>query len=117
MSITLACSLLLVVSIVGNTSSVKDKVVVLSFHIVSNEALLVCNQDLDLHAIILETERRGMTFDQLLTMPEQDEWVYSDGKSTTCVAFVLEMYKEAGIFGPLANSIQVTEFTVSPICP
>lgn len=54
-----------------------------------------------------------MTFDQLLTIPEQDEWEYSDGKSTTCVAFILEMYKEAGIFGPIANSVQVTEFTVS----
>ncbi|KAG1327052.1 hypothetical protein COCNU_01G009860 [Cocos nucifera] len=67
---------------------------------------------LDLHDIIIETERRGMTFDQLLTIPEQDEWEYSDGKSTTCVAFILEMYKEAGIFGPMANSIQVTEFTI-----
>lgn len=72
-------------------------------------------QDLDLHAIIAETERRGMTFDQLLTIPEQDEWVYSDGKSTTCVAFVLAMYKEAGVFAPFSESIQVTEFTVSTL--
>lgn len=68
---------------------------------------------MDLHGIIVETERRGMSFDQLLTIPEQDEWVYSDGKSTTCVAFILAMYKEAGIFTPFAESIQVTEFTVS----
>lgn len=66
-----------------------------------------------MHGIIAETERRGMTFDQLLTIPEQDDWVYSDGKSTSCVAFILEMYKEAGILGPMSNSIQVTEFTVS----
>lgn len=70
-------------------------------------------QDLDLREILAETERRGMTFNHLLTIPEQDEWVYSDGKSTTCVSFILEMYKEAGIFGPISNSIQVTEFTVS----
>lgn len=63
----------------------------------------------------METERRGMSFDQLLTIPEQDEWVYSDGKSTTCVAFILAMYKEAGIFAPFSESIQVTEFTVSDI--
>lgn len=69
-------------------------------------------QDLDLISILVETEKRGMTFDQLLTIPEQDDWVYSDGKSTTCVAFILEMYKEAGIFGPFSTSIQVTEFTV-----
>lgn len=54
-----------------------------------------------------------MSFDQLLTIPEQDEWLYSDGKSTTCVAFILAMYKEAGIFTPFSESIQVTEFTVS----
>lgn len=73
----------------------------------------VCLQGLDLYEILAETERRGLTFDELLTIPEQDEWVYSDGKSTTCVAFILAMYKEAGVFGSLAESIQVTEFTVS----
>ncbi|KAI0519006.1 hypothetical protein KFK09_006445 [Dendrobium nobile] len=79
-----------------------------------NEALnkRLGTEDLDFHDIIAETERRGMTFDQLLTIPEQDDWVYSDGKSTTCVAFILEMYKEAGIFEPLSSSIQVTEFTI-----
>ena len=66
-----------------------------------------------MHDILAETEKRGISFDQLLTIPEQDDWVYSDGKSTTCVAFILAMYKEAGIFGPVSNSIQVTEFTVS----
>ncbi|THG19312.1 hypothetical protein TEA_028511 [Camellia sinensis var. sinensis] len=70
-------------------------------------------EDLDLYGILAETERQGITFDQLLTIPEQDDWVYSDGKSTTCVAFILAMYKEAVILGPYANSIQVTEFTVS----
>lgn len=70
-------------------------------------------QDLDLYGILAETERRGISFDQLLTIPEQDEWIYSDGKSTTCVAFILAMYKEAGVFGPISDSIQVTEFTVS----
>ena len=66
-----------------------------------------------MYGILEETARRGMSFDELLTIPEQDEWVYSDGKSTTCVAFILAMYKAAGVFGPLADHIQVTEFTVS----
>ena len=66
-----------------------------------------------MYGILAETERRGITFDQLLTIPEQDEWVYSDGKSTTCVSFILAMYKEAGVFDPFSDSIQVTEFTVS----
>lgn len=79
-----------------------------------NEALnkRLGTEDLDLHEILVEIENRGMAFDQLLTIPEQDEWMYSDGKSTTCVAFILAMYKEAGIFGPLSSSIQVTEFTI-----
>ncbi|PKA57944.1 hypothetical protein AXF42_Ash012483 [Apostasia shenzhenica] len=79
-----------------------------------NEALnkRLGTKDLDLYGIIAETELLGMTFDQLLTIPEQDDWEYTDGKSITCVAFILEMYKEAGIFGPLSSSIQVTEFTI-----
>ncbi|KAL3036903.1 hypothetical protein AAZX31_01G035400 [Glycine max] len=79
-----------------------------------NEALnkRLGTEDLDLHDILIETEKRGIAFDQLLTIPEQDEWVYSDGKSTTCVAFILSMYKAAGIFGPISSSIQVTEFTI-----
>lgn len=70
---------------------------------------------MDLYEILAEVENRGISVDHLLTIPEQDEWVYSDGKSTTCVAFILAMYKEAGIFGPISNSIQVTEFTVSDL--
>ncbi|CAI8587701.1 unnamed protein product [Vicia faba] len=79
-----------------------------------NEALnkRLGTEDLELHDILLETEKRGITFDELLAIPEQDEWEYSDGKSTTCVAFILSMYKEAGIFGPISSSIQVTEFTI-----
>ncbi|XP_078182356.1 zinc finger MYND domain protein [Carex rostrata] len=79
-----------------------------------NEALnkRLGTEGLDLYQIIVETEKRGMSFEQLLIMPEKDEWVYSDGKSTTCVAFILETYKEAGVFAPFSESIQVTEFTI-----
>ncbi|KAL6187121.1 hypothetical protein ACLB2K_043236 [Fragaria x ananassa] len=79
-----------------------------------NEALnkRLSTEGLDLYEILAEVENRGISVDHLLTIPEQDEWVYSDGKSTTCVAFILAMYKEAGIFGPISNSIQVTEFTI-----
>uniref|UniRef100_A0A453FQB4 Uncharacterized protein n=1 Tax=Aegilops tauschii subsp. strangulata TaxID=200361 RepID=A0A453FQB4_AEGTS len=48
-------------------------------------------QGLDLPEIIVESEKRGMTFDKLLT--------------------VLMMYKEAGLFEPISSSIDVTEFT------
>lgn len=70
-------------------------------------------QGLDLPEVLVEVEKRGSSFDALLTIPEQDDWVYSDGKSTSCIAYVLEMYKEAGLFDPIASSVQVTEFTVS----
>lgn len=70
-------------------------------------------QGLDLPNILVEIEKRGSSFDKLLTIPEQDGWVYNDGKSASCVAFVLEMYKEAGLFNPISRSIEVTEFTVS----
>ncbi|XP_009599364.1 uncharacterized protein LOC107796119 [Nicotiana tabacum] len=79
-----------------------------------NEALnkRLGTQGLDLPDILVEVEKRGSSFAKLLTIPEQDDWVYTDGKSTSCVAFILEMYKEAGLFGPFAGSIQVTEFTI-----
>lgn len=70
-------------------------------------------QGLDLPEVLVEVEKRGSSFDELLTIPEQDDWIYSDGKSTSCIAFILEMYKEAGLFDPIASSVQVTEFTVS----
>jgi hypothetical protein len=62
---------------------------------------------------LVEVEKRGSSFGKLLTIPEQDDWLYTDGKSTSCIAFVLEMYKEAGLFDPISGSVQVTEFTVS----
>lgn len=62
---------------------------------------------------MVEAEKLGISFDKLLAVPEQDDWVYSDGKSASCIAFVLVMYKEAGLFDPIAANIQVTEFTVS----
>ncbi|XP_060209159.1 uncharacterized protein LOC132636351 [Lycium barbarum] len=79
-----------------------------------NEALnkRLGTQGLGLPDVLVEVEKRGSSFAKLLTIPEQDDWVYSDGKSASCVAFILETYKEAGLFGPLASSIQVTEFTI-----
>ncbi|OAY28523.1 uncharacterized protein LOC110601496 [Manihot esculenta] len=79
-----------------------------------NEALnkRLGTEGLDLPDILIETEKRGSSFGELLTIPEQDDWLYTDGKSTSCIAFILEMYKEAGLFDPIASSVQVTEFTI-----
>lgn len=72
----------------------------------------ILEQGLDLPGVMVESEKRGISFEELLAIPEQDTWEYSDGFSTTCVAFILQMYKEAGLFGSFGDSIQVTEFTV-----
>ncbi|PIA27482.1 hypothetical protein AQUCO_07700034v1 [Aquilegia coerulea] len=79
-----------------------------------NEALnkRLGTKGLDLPDILVETEKRGLPFDKLLAIPEQDDWLYSDGKSTSCVVFILEMYKQAGLFDPITSSIQATEFTI-----
>ncbi|CAA7405610.1 unnamed protein product [Spirodela intermedia] len=71
-------------------------------------------QGLSFPEIMVEVERRrgGMSFAELLAVPERDEWVYSDGPSASCIAFVIGMYKAAGLFGPIASSIHVTEFTI-----
>ncbi|CAA3021658.1 Inositol-1,4,5-trisphosphate 5-phosphatase 4 isoform 2 [Olea europaea subsp. europaea] len=69
-------------------------------------------QNLSLSEILVDVEKRGSSFGELLAVPEQDNWVYVDGKSTSCIAFVFEMYKEAGLFGSLSSAIQVTEFTI-----
>ncbi|XP_047334017.1 uncharacterized protein LOC124937741 [Impatiens glandulifera] len=79
-----------------------------------NEALnmRLGTKGLDLSDILVESEKRGSSFDELLAIPEQDDWEYSDGKSTSCIAFVLALYKEAGLFSPFTDSIQVTEFSI-----
>ncbi len=71
----------------------------------------LCEQVLDLPSVILESEKQGIPFEELLAILERDYWEYSDGYST-CVAFILQVYKEAGLFGSLSSSIQVTEFGV-----
>ncbi|KAJ0960028.1 hypothetical protein J5N97_000196 [Dioscorea zingiberensis] len=35
---------------------------------------------------------------------KQDDWVYADGKSASCVSFILEMYKQASLFHPISDS-------------
>lgn len=42
-------------------------------------------------------EQKNMTFGQIISIPEQDDWVYEDGYSMVCSSFVARMYKEAGL--------------------
>jgi len=60
-------------------------------------------------------EDRNITFGELMTMPEQDDWVYPEvkypGKLMVCDVFVMNLYKAAGIFGDFADQFQAAEFT------
>ncbi|KAG2240660.1 hypothetical protein Bca52824_097140 [Brassica carinata] len=60
-----------------------------------NEALnkRLGTKELDLYGILEETARRGMSFDELLTIPEQDEWVYSDGNQQHALLSSLQCTK------------------------
>lgn len=69
-------------------------------------------QGLEFPGILAECGKRKISFGELLAVPEKDEWVYSDGISTSCVAFVLSVWKKAGVFGNFSDVIQATEFTI-----
>ncbi|GJP65065.1 hypothetical protein CLOP_g21976 [Closterium sp. NIES-67] len=79
-----------------------------------NEALnrRLGTQNLSLEQVLVECQRRNISFGQLLAVPEQDNWRYSDGLSLSCVAFALRVWKEAGVFGDMGDAINVSEFTI-----
>jgi len=60
----------------------------------------------EIYNVMLE---RGMTLDDLFGIPEQQDWIYSDGPSYVCSAFVAGVYKAGGLFGD--KVIQPQEFT------
>jgi len=55
--------------------------------------------------------QEGISFGQLISIPEQDSWVYSNGKSMVCDVFVCSMWKAGGLFGDLTDQFQCTELT------
>lgn len=48
---------------------------------------------------------------ELMNIPENDNWIYSIGKSMVCNTFVTAMYKSVGIFSQIDDQIQATEFS------
>jgi hypothetical protein len=68
-------------------------------------------QGLNVSQCYAVAQQRGITLGQLLTMVEQDSWVYSDGLSMVCDVYIVELWKAAGLFGNITDSIQGTEFT------
>ena len=54
--------------------------------------------NLTLPQIAIEAAKRGLTFEQLASLPEQDDWRYDNGENLVCSAFVMQVYQQAGIF-------------------
>lgn len=46
---------------------------------------------------------------ELLTIPENDDWIYSTGPARVCSSFVLDILKSSGVFGDV--NFHVTEMT------
>lgn len=42
-----------------------------------------------------------MTFGDLMAVPEKDGWVYSDGQSYVCGAFVAAIYQAGGLLNDI----------------
>lgn len=53
----------------------------------------------------------GMSLSQAVAIPENEAWRYNGNYSMVCDVFVCEMWRNAGIFGDLANEFQCTEQT------
>ena len=69
---------------------------------------------LKLTQIIAEAARRGITFEELLAMPEKDYNKYDDGQEKyTCAVFVASFLKAGGIFDGF--DINAQEFTPKDI--
>jgi len=82
-----------------------------------NKRLFPSNPSADLSLIdtYMAAAKRGMSWSDLVTMPELDEWVFrndnSSGPSMVCDVLVMRMWKAGGLLGNLADEIQGAEFT------
>ena len=66
-------------------------------------------RNLTLAQATAEAARRNMTFEKVITIPEGDDWEYSDGKNYVCACFVARFYKAGGLFD--GYDIIANEFT------
>ena len=46
-----------------------------------------------------EISLRGLTFPDVMAIPEYDNWNYSDGKSRVCSSFVVDVLNHVGVLG------------------
>lgn len=51
-----------------------------------------------LNEIVKLGVQRNMTFEEILAMPELDNYTYSSGPMYICSSFVVEMYRQGGLF-------------------
>jgi len=59
--------------------------------------------------VAMEAHRRGKTLPDLYAVVEQDGWLYPEGKSYVCSAFVAGLLKAGGLFG--SDYVNAVEFT------
>jgi hypothetical protein len=70
-----------------------------------NKRLGVTNRKMSELAVIMAS--KGLTFGDLMAIPEVDGWPYSDGESYVCSSFVSAVYRAGG----LLIDIEGTEMT------
>jgi len=61
--------------------------------------------------VLYKANQTGLSFQELIMIPEQDSWIYPTGYQMVCDVFVCSMWKHAGLFGELSDQIQCTEQT------
>lgn len=52
-------------------------------------------EDVILHALA----EKNMTINQLMAVPEEDIWEYTDGQAYTAASFIISLYRSVGLFG------------------
>lgn len=82
-----------------------DKTMVEALNMRLDYAQMPTFEEIVIHSI---TER-NMTIQELLAVPEQDDWVYSSGKAYTSSSFVISALRAAGLFADV--QINAAEFT------
>lgn len=70
-------------------------------------------EGLGIPEVASEAAKRLMTVQDLMSVPEQDGWIYTglqprDGEAYVCSSYVISVYKAAGLFDDF--DINATEF-------
>lgn len=66
-------------------------------------------QNLKIDELVIQAAKRNLTLSEVMALPEQDEWVYSDGRSFTCSGLLSHLYRASGVLSHFY--FQATELT------